>query len=160
MAGESDQTKWVGVRPTDPAVAIPVTLTDPITSVFTKKAAPAILDLQAVSAMVRFTEEKNNIGAPNYNHDIYTVPAGKLFMLNFIQGMSYQATPTTIQFQLVSGGTAFPWNIAAYGGAYATVFIFQNVLYDEDEIVRIRWITTLAATDVVGWIFGYLMNKY
>lgn len=39
MAKEPDQTRWVGIRPTDPSEDIPVT---------TRKLAPAIGDLQAV----------------------------------------------------------------------------------------------------------------
>ena len=40
MAKEPDQTKWVGIRPTDPSEDIPTT---------TKKVAPAISDLAAIT---------------------------------------------------------------------------------------------------------------
>lgn len=182
MAGESDQTKWVGVRPTDPAEAIPVTETDPVdevsiipsdpaqtipveeqspvTGVYTKKAAPAIFDMHAISGFARVWEDKTDVGAPNYNHDIYTVPAGKAFALNFAQGMCFQNTPTNIQFILVSGGVEYPWNVQDYGAAFELKKVLVNLLYDEDEIVRIKWVTTLATTRVMGWMFGYLRDKY
>lgn len=66
MAKEPDQTRWVGIRPTDPSENIPVTESDPLTDILvapsagdpefltlTKKRAPAISDLQAI---------KDNIG--------------------------------------------------------------------------------------------------
>ncbi len=126
----------------------------------TVKPDPAIGDLQAISGFFRFQARVDNVGAPNYNHDLYTVPAGKMFMLNFIQGMCYQSTPTAIEFMLVTGGTEYGYYYSGYGGAYEIHRSFENVLYDEDEIVRVRWSGTLAATDVNGWTFGYLMDKY
>ena len=33
MAKEPDQTRWVGIRPTDPSEAIPVTESAPLTSI-------------------------------------------------------------------------------------------------------------------------------
>ena len=81
-------------------------------------------------------------------------------MLSFIQCMCAQATPTSMQFVLVSGATEYPWFTALYAGAWEIHKQFEKVLYDEDEIVRINWIATLAGTDVYGWMFGYLIKKY
>lgn len=39
MAGEGDQTKWVGIRPVNPAENIPVTESDPITEIDINPAA-------------------------------------------------------------------------------------------------------------------------
>lgn len=63
MAGEPDQTKWVGIRPTDPPEPIPVAVVfDPVSiqvepkpgmdplPVLTQKKAPAVSDLQAIKS--------------------------------------------------------------------------------------------------------------
>lgn len=42
MSPENDQTRWIGIRPTDPSEDIPVT---------TKKILPAIADLQAIKGI-------------------------------------------------------------------------------------------------------------
>jgi len=47
MAKEPDQTRWVGIRPTDPSEDIPTT---------TKKQAPAIADLQAIKEIYYYQE--------------------------------------------------------------------------------------------------------
>jgi len=39
MAKEGDQTKWVGIRPTDPSENIPVTESAPLTSIEVEPAA-------------------------------------------------------------------------------------------------------------------------
>jgi len=173
MAKESDQTRWVGVRPTDPSENIPVTESNPLTSIgvypfpilsefktLTRKRNPAIGDLQAVTGFVRFTEMKNNVGAPFYNHELYTVPAGKMFKLEFIQGMCWQADPTAISFCVVSGAVQYDWYYNAYGGAFEVHRQSLPIIYDENEIVRIWWNGTLATTDVSGTLFGHLLDRY
>lgn len=195
MAGEGDQTKWTGIRPTNPPENIPVTESSPVTEVdinpaagmgtlpvaeqtplsdilvapsagdpvfltATEKRSPAIGDLQAPSAFVRVSENKYDVGAATYDHDIYTVPSGKMFLLDWIEALCFQATPTYVQFVLRSGGSNFLWYRGVYGLALTIHAIFPKVLYDEDEIVRISWGPTDAATDVKGAILGYLMDKY
>ncbi|GAH95898.1 unnamed protein product, partial [marine sediment metagenome] len=71
----------------------------------TVKAYPAIADLQAPSDFVRIAETELNVGAPNYNHDIYTVPAGSIFYLEYLQVYCAQADPTGVKFILRSGIT-------------------------------------------------------
>ena len=195
MAGENDQTKWVGVRPTNPAENLAVTESAPLTSIgvepktagtifktseqtpltdilvapsagspefltSTKKRLPAIADLQAPSGLVRVYEIKSNVGIGLYNHDIYTVPADKLFNLSFIQGVCAQADPTGIQFILRRGVTNYFWYNVPYLGAWTAHAMFTSVLYDEGEVVRISWAGCLASTDVLGWVFGHLLDKY
>ncbi len=151
MAGEGDQTKWVGVRPTDPAEQIPVD---------TRKQSPAIGDLQAPSAFLRFFEHVPNVGGAPYDHLLYTVPAGKMLMLNFISGMCFQGTPTQIQFILQKGAVDYIYYAVAYGAAFEIHDQFKDVLYDEDEKVIIRWLAIGGTDDVNGSCFGYLMDKY
>lgn len=73
MAKEPDQTKWVGVRPTDPSEDIPTT---------TIKALPAIGDLQAIKERYghRITQNfKNCTVSWTYAGD--TVPAGEIWVI-------------------------------------------------------------------------------
>jgi len=151
MAGEGDETKWVGVRPTNPAEQIPVD---------TKKQSPAVVDLQAPSAFLRFQSSIMNVGATTYDHVLYTVPADKMMMLNFISGMCFQATPTQIQFILEKGASDYIYYAVAYGGAYEIHKVFNNVLYDEGEHVIVRWLNIGLTDDVFGSVFGYVMDKY
>ncbi len=151
MAGEGDQTKWVGIRPTDPAENIPV---------LTQKKGPAVGDLQAPSLFLRFQATIPNVGVNPYSHVLYTVPAGKMLMLNFIMGMCHQGTPTQVQFILQKGADDYIYYAVAYGGAFEVHTQFKNVLYDEDEKVIIRWLGIGATDDVLGSVFGYVMDKY
>lgn len=195
MAKEPDQTRWVGVRPTDPAENIPVTESSPVTEVdvnpaagcdnfpvtesapltdiqvapsagnpqfetVTQKRAPAVADLQAIESFVRIYQYRADVGAPDYNHDIYTVPAGKIFLLNYIYAFCLQPDPTEIRFILKEGANDFVWYLEPYGAAWEYHRRTPNVLYNEDEIVRIRWIGTAALNDVGGGIFGHLIDRY
>jgi len=206
MAGENDQTRWVGIRPTNPAENIPVTESSPITALdvteqapltqikvepkeagtvfktseqspltdilvapsagspefltLTEKRSPAIGDLQAPSELIRVTLTQNNVGGAPYEHLLYTVPADKMFMLNFITGMCYQATPTQLQFVLKVGAINYPYVVEAYGLAFSVNQSFNNVLYDEAEKVVVKWVAIGATDDVWGACFGYLLDKY
>lgn len=195
MGVDHDETKWVGVRPTDPAIAIPVTESAPLTSILvspllpgttfktieqtpitqikveplaadtvfktaTEKRSPATADLQAIHSCIRINANILNVGAPSYSHDIYTVPPGYYFQLSFIQAMSAQSDPTYVQFSLVCGGGTYVYSHQPYGLGWSVNILFENVLYDDGDIVRIQWIGTLATTDIYGWIFGHLIKKY
>jgi len=73
MALEPDQTRWRGVRPTDPPEDIPTT---------TKKLAPAIGDLQAVKGLVgdaRSATGKNI--TVEYVKAMTAVPAGEIWVI-------------------------------------------------------------------------------
>lgn len=193
---EGDQTKWVGVRPTNPAENIPTTESNPLTEINinpapgmdalpvtesapltdilvapsaggplflteTEKRAPAIGDLQAVSGFVRFQEIVNNVGStPQYDHVLYTVPSGKMFVLELISAYSWQAGPTNIYFVLKKGADIYIWYRAAYGGIGDTHVQRPNIWYDEDEIVIVRWAGIIATDDVWGCCFGHLVDKY
>ncbi|GAH85784.1 unnamed protein product [marine sediment metagenome] len=126
----------------------------------TVKAYPAVSDLQAISGFVRKVEKMTDVGAPNYDHDFYTVPAGRIFVMEMLSAYCWQATPTFVNFILRSGGVDYGFYLAAYGGAFENHMWADPIKFDENEIVRIHWTTTLAATDVVASTFGYLIDKY
>lgn len=134
-----------------------------ITTVFktsTEKRSPAMCDMQAPSSFVRINMTELNVGIGTYNWDIYTVPAGYVFMTEFNQAMCFQADPTGIQFILRSGGVDYIWYNDVYGGAFALKATTLKITYDEAEIVRHSWINCLAGTDVMCWLFGTLYKKY
>ena len=170
---ENDQSKWVGIRPTNPAENIPVTESAPLASIKvsplvagtlfnteTQKRAPAAADLQAFHSFIRIQETKLNVGAPNYDHDVYTVPAGYIFVQQFLDAFCAQATPTMCDFSLRYIITDYVWLYNIYGGAWSHVTSITPIMYNGGEKVRVKWTTTLAGTDVFVLLFGYLIKKY
>lgn len=173
MAGENDQTRWVGIRPTNPPETIPVeiagggdcTKVEPCEDAtefktLTEKRAPAIGDLQAISGFVRIRLVNQNVGAPNYIQSVYTVPAGKMFYLEWLDCESWQADPNTAWMGLKKGAQIYYWQLNAYGAASTHEVNERRFWYDEGEIVVVYWNATLAATDVISMLTGYLVDKY
>jgi len=126
----------------------------------TVKAAPAISDLQAISAFVRIADSRVDVGAPNYEQIIYTVPVGKILILQYIQALCLQADPTAIYFRLGSGGVDYGWYYALYGGAWESHKDLTQVVANAGEEIQVYWQGTLATTDVSAQMFGYLISKY
>lgn len=137
MAGESDQTRWVGTR----------------------KVYPAIGDLQAPESFVRAFIAEDNVGA-NYNQLVYHVPDGKMLMLQAVSCWCFQADPTSVVFNLKTNDYYMAFHAELYGVAFTTVLWNGNILVNEDEDIRIQWYGSIATTDVVGMCFGYLIDKY
>jgi len=80
MAKETDQTRWVGIRPTDPSEDIPTT---------TKKLAPAIGDLQAIKE--RYGTEAGTIGkdcSVSVLENLPAVPAGEIWVVTNITAVN------------------------------------------------------------------------
>ena len=170
---EDDQTKWIGIRPTNPAENIPVTESAPLTSIQvepvpgcayqntnTRKITPAIADLQAPQQLVRQSLVANNVGAPNYDHDLYTVPAGKIFVLQFLNAYCEQIDPTSLAFIFRKGVVNYFFYWGLYTAAWEYHIWSTALTLDEGEILRVRWNGTLAATDVHGAFAGYIIDKY
>lgn len=160
MPGESDQTKWVGIRPTDPAVAIPVTESTPLTNILTQKKAPAVADLSAISGFFRKYELKNDVGAGNYTLTLYTIPDGKMFMFQYVAVTALQDDVTSVMFGIWADGTQYWWEQETYGTANVVLRKWPYLLMNEAERVTIRWNGCIATTDVQYWLMGYLMDKY
>lgn len=93
---ENDQTRWIGIRPTNPPETIPVSIAAPPAcakvepcaantafNTITKKLTPAISDLQAIECEINYWAEAP---ANNAAHIVYgnTVPAGKIWVINTI----------------------------------------------------------------------------
>ncbi len=89
MPGEADQTKWVGVRPTDPAETIPVSLSDPLGDINTKKAAPAISDLQAIKLSIGLQTLSGGSDLTSaFTVQFAAVPAGELWVCTGISAQN------------------------------------------------------------------------
>ena len=95
MAGENDQTRWIGIRPTNPPETIPVSMAaaPPCTKVepcaannpfntITKKLAPAISDLQAIEAIISYYYWGDAGGTGTILKPTIAVPGGKLWIVN------------------------------------------------------------------------------
>jgi hypothetical protein len=184
MAGEGDETKWVGIRPTNPAETIPVTESSPVTSMdvteqvpltdikvsplvpgtqfktLTQKLAPAIADLQAISGLVTIARTDADCGGSPFEQVVYQVPAGKLFVCEFLQAFCNTASPTVVYFKKVWGANNIIYQVSPYGVAWAYVNWFGSMLYDEDMIVMLDWRGIGVLDDVTVHLMGYLMDKY
>ena len=76
MAKEPDQTRWVGIRPTDPAEDIPVEVVRP---------TGTISDLQAIKAIYYDSLiHYNKDCSVSYNMALPDVPAGEIWVVNNI----------------------------------------------------------------------------
>ena len=150
MAKESDQTRWRGIRPTDPAEDIPTT---------TKKLAPAIADLQAPQSIVR-ASVVNTAVAGNNLVTVYTVPAGKLFQMQCNQCLCDSAAPVNIVMHVDVAGEAFYFATPPYGGAWDIVLITIPMLLNEGEIIKHNWIACTIGDTLWDKVMGYLIDKY
>lgn len=126
----------------------------------TVKAYPAIADLQAISGFVRRMDFDVNVGAPNYIQHAYTIPADKIFKLEYLMAMCAQADPTKIEFGLLSGIDNYVYYISPYGAAWEAHNWDKPIVYNEAEVVTVKWTGTLATTDTFVTLFGYLFDKY
>ncbi len=170
---ENDQSKWVGIRPVNPAENIPVTESAPLTSIKvspllagtlfnteTQKRTPALGDLSAVCEVVRVVKTDQNVGAPNYTQLVYTVPADRMFYLEVIECTSWHVDPNTCWMGLQLGATKYYWQRSAYGAANSFVYNDRSVWYNEGEKVIVYWNATLAGTSAISTVLGYLTIKY
>jgi hypothetical protein len=184
MAGEGDETKWVGIRPTNPAETIPVTESTPVTSMdvteqvpltdikvsplvagtqfktLTQKLAPAIFDRSAISGLVCISETVPDVGGSPFEQVCYQVPAGKVFCLEFLQAFCNTASPTVVYFKRVWGANNIIYQVSPYGVAWAYVNWFGAMLFDSNDIVMLDWRGIGVLDDVTFHVMGYLMDKY
>ena len=170
---ENDQSKWVGIRPVNPAENIPVTESAPLTSIKvsplvagtlfnteTQKRVPALGDLSALGGVVRELKTDQNVGAPNYTQLVYTVPADRMFYLEVLECTSWHVDPNICWMGLQLGVTKYYWQRNAYGAANTWVYNERMMWYDEGEKVIVYWADTLAGTAVVSTLLGHLTVKY
>lgn len=155
MAGESDQTKWVGVRPTDPAEAIPVEEQSPVTGVYTKKAPPAVADAQAIKGEVISEIVTNPGSGGDYNHEHPAVPAGEAWMIQIVLSSDLTSIPTTITHYLISlaGSAILNYRqippVAFYLSTFAPIYLVTGS-YIRCRFKNVSGGDWLSST-IVGW---------
>ena len=137
MAGEQDQAKWVGTR----------------------KVYPAVTDLQAPESMV--AEGDTLVVALGSEYfDLYTVPAGKILVLNNISGSHSAATPTIIMFYVKVDAVYHYFYIAPYGGAWEWHCFNCDFPVDEGNKIGVRLVNVINGETKSCRLFGYLCDKY
>jgi len=194
MAGENDQTRWIGIRPTNPAENIPVTESAPLTAIqvepkpgaanfpvtesaplaqikveplavgtefktLTKKRSPAIADLQAPETLVRAAVTTVAIAGTN-TVDVYTVPAGKLFVMQLNIMMCNFGTPTDYILQIDVSGTSYIWWASVYGAGWSTQINNLCLLLNAGEKVQHRWNGCGAGNSLFDKVLGYTIDQY
>ncbi len=151
MAKEGDQTKWVGVRPTDPSEDIPTT---------TKKLAPAIGDLQAIKAPFVWNYAGNNKDCTvEFSAGTTWVSAGEIVIINQV----VMANKTSLCDLLFEG------RLRAATRKVSTHFSYEPTIISnwtgflvlvEDDYLLFRWQLGGAADSVFANAFGYKIGVY
>jgi hypothetical protein len=160
MPGEPDQTKWVGVRPTDPAVAIPVTESAPLTGLYTKKAAPAITDLQAIKAPLAVQVQAIGVDTSvSYTLDTGAVPAGEIWVVTNIHAINTVTMNDVYLYWFHDGN----WYRAADGHSIEignSLFYQSFIVLDQSDYIRAQFLYGGASDNVFLAIGGYTVGVY
>jgi len=172
MSPENDQTKWRGIRPTNPPEAIPVTESTPLTDVLvapsagdpefhtlTKKRAPAIADLQAPTSIVNVAVNLVVVGGSEF-HNLYTVPGGKLLVVNHVTGAYSTARPNNVYFYIKVGAVYYYFLTEPYGAGWEWHTTRVHFPADETYIVGCRFEPVANGESSTLRLFGYLVDKY
>jgi len=151
MAKEPDQTRWVGIRPTDPSEDIPTT---------TKKILPAIADLQAV---------KDNIGdhfkAINQNCTVSQslgsdlIPPGVIWVITNMVIFNEDSMCDMIIQALINGDTR---SIKQFNSYEPNIYGDWNgmLTLKEDDRLIFTWLLGGATDDLTGMWNGYKIGEY
>jgi len=169
MAGENDQCKWVGIRPTNPAENIPVTESTPLTSILvsplaagtefktlTEKRSPAISDVQAISGIVS-QYETDDVAGGRFDITFGAVPAGEIWKITSITAYASILWGTT-EIRLMNGAEV---HIIATPNPVGFCAVWGGELYmEEDEYLLLE---NRAATNGATYhvsVRGYKIDLY
>jgi len=159
MSPENDQTRWIGVRPTNPPEIIPTAEQAHPTVYPTRKSTPAITDLQAAEEIIRVDGSIVVAGGNEY-YNVYTVPAGKIYQLQNICGCYTSVAGLNIFFYVKVGAVYHYFYVRAYGAAWewhCQTGIFSVMAGD---IVGVRITPVANGQSIYGRTFGYLTDIY
>lgn len=148
---ENDQTRWIGIRPTNPAENIPTT---------TRKLAPAISDLQAVKGNISKNLDSNAKDCTvEYVLDSSVVPAGEIWVINHL----IMWNETTINDMMISikivDGRREVAKFYSYDVGIAVNFKCFLVLVPTDYI-RFTWLLGGGADNLRARYHGYKIGVY
>jgi len=162
MSPENDQTKWRGIRPTNPPENIPIApgAGDPEFYTRTRKRAPAIGDLQAIIDVQVIYEEHTCIGAGDKYRNMYTVGANEFAVMTHMIAQCSTATPTYIFPYLLRGGVysyLFRWT---YTVANVRLFFDKTFVARTDDIFGWRYTAAGNGNILRSNYIGYTVPKF
>lgn len=160
MAGESDQTKWVGVRPTDPAVVIPVTESAPLTNILTQKKAPAIADMQAIDAVLQFYDVQVLGAAGDYSVSTGVVPANKIWVATFINSSTNDDACLMMQRVYEDAALKLVVNRVTSTIAWQVLLTTGYVVLTAGQKLEFRYLTSIADRMIGSGMCGWQIALY
>lgn len=118
MAGEGDQTKWVGIRPVNPAENIPVTESDPITEIDINPAAGMGTLPVAEQSPLSSIQVEPKAGAA----DLKVTVDGEVIHVIIDSGGAVEKTVGSLNGRAI-------WNSSTTAGTWITVKTFSGAGY-------------------------------
>ncbi len=165
---ESDQTRWIGVRPTTDPEDIPVSIATwplctkvepcPANNPFrtlTRKLAPAISDLQAIESVIRYEYRDSGVTG-DITKDSGTVPAGKLWVMTMACCSMDNGVAVRMSHMIRDGVDEYYIN-GLVAPPQAVPLVSQNtIIMQPDEYFRFTWY----AVDIVARILSCAFRAY
>jgi len=151
MSPEPDQTKWRGIRPTDPPEDIPTT---------TRKLAPAIADLQAISVVhTELLEVPGQNTTVSWGVSTLEVPAGEIWVVEHITLMN--STSMCDMIIRVRRGAVYYF---LHGWYSIPAGIYKewkgHIVLQAGERMRVYWLLGGAADTCNFYMRGYEIGVY
>ena len=172
MSPENDQTRWIGIRPTNPAENIPVTESAPLTQIkveslavgtefktLTKKRTPAIADLQAIETPVQLYDMTLAVAGYNFI-TLGEVPANKLWVVTSVACYCSNNNPSSVTARVYNGTNLIIFfNQTGIVGNDVYTQVCNIILNPEDKL-RFYWVGCVAFDPLYSMAFGYQIAKY
>ena len=170
---ENDQTRWIGIRPVNPAENIPVDITacagcvkiEPCAAgtefkTLTQKRAPAIGDLQAVKDVILIKDEFTVLVIGNQYRSLYTVPADTLGMSSTFSVYASTNNPTNIMPYINRGGTLYMLGNEPYPVAAASIVWPLNIPAKAGDKYEVLWKGCLVGDVLTSFLIAYIVPAY
>lgn len=137
MAGESDQTRWVGTRKVDPAVG----------------------DLQAPLALLRpyFSVAP---GVWPYVQGIFAAAAGEISVVENVVSTCDTGNPTLVEFYIQRGVVEHIFLREAHAAATDIHFWNGKLTLESTDFVMVRWTGGLVGDTIDTYALGYRIDLY
>lgn len=171
---ENDQTRWIGVRPTNPPETIPVSMAaaPPCAKVepcaantafntITKKLTPAISDLQAIEKVIKYNYRGLAGGTGAINKDTPAVPAGKLWMVTQAIMWNHSGTTGSFYFKIMATAQEHWCGILITPAQLVCLELPQGFVMEPDEYFRFMFNAPAGAGNTIVCNFrAYQVNQY
>lgn len=126
----------------------------------TVKAYPAICDLSAMSSVARVSVSHTKVGAGDYDHDFYMVPADRILVVDLIYLTCSQGDPTTVAMAIWEPPTEYYFYLSAYGGGFESHYWDKKITLVEGEELRAIWANVGNGNVLYATMLGTLHPKY